>query len=135
MLGTRIQVLLLSQQALSATEPCLQVPRKVSTLNEFISEFTVLPLGNLLLLGTVRLLEPWKPVCHWDLPFLCCSDRCMVFTPANTHFAVVERSGLQAEAAAEAPDRVIAMCNSYLCTSLGFYTFFRVPMNFQGPEA
>lgn len=102
-LGTRIQVLMLSQQALSATEPCLQVPRKVSTLNEFISEFTVLPLGNLLLLGTVRLLEPWKPVCHWDLPFLCCSDRCMVFTPANTHFAVVERSGLQAEAAAVEP--------------------------------
>lgn len=58
-----------------------------------------------------------------------------VFTPANTHFAVVERSGLQTEAVAEAPDHVIAMCNSYLCTSLRFYTFFRVPMNFQGPEA
>lgn len=79
MLGTRIQVLMLSQQALLATEPCLQVPRKVSTLNEFVSKFSVLPLGNVLLLGTVRLLEPWKPNCHWDLHFLCCSDRCMVF--------------------------------------------------------
>lgn len=28
----------------------------------------------------------------------------VVFTPANTHFAVVERSGLQAEAVAETPN-------------------------------
>lgn len=140
-LRVKILILILWQQALQATEPCVQVPRQVSISNEFFSNYSVLPLGNMLPLGSAHLLEPWNCAQHHrDLHSLCCSDWCIVFVFClhNCQYPALQTGCRSVEWVTGwgwnwSASSSHCVSNGYLCISLEFYTSFSVPVHFQGP--